>query len=968
MTAITDSSAALSAAIADFATIFQAALVKKADQTDTADTSSELNGASLAETQTALDAELVAHEATNGAAHINATALAAMGVYSRAQVDAKIAKIPTSAALPISRYGELSYLPVGVAGDFQGATMNFESRWYPGIVENDGTYVFLRNGTTGSIEGVYYAYMKNAINATSMVSPTRTNFRYQPAFFPVGTTARWVGRSDGACLYGRLQSSTGVLGDYFIALTNGTFDLTKHVGATIAAANFPAIADASVNVEAFVGNTNVYFVVTPSSSASITATPVDFQLWSVSIAAIQAANGAAVTPTHLTGWSTTGFGGTFSGQTNIRVANMLVNTDGTKLPLIVFPATPTLSLAPYVDNDGNINTDSAQSSTGIIRIRVSGTAFAVVPTTGNSITQFQCFWISVNPATLTAALEGPATTAGTLAYNATTGTASYSGSMFNIPEGNIRAQPYQGGQGTACWTRSGFWLSVTDSDPPDYGSNISRVKSGAFTNRYDAISPTSFVTNRISAGFIPAYGSPLGGRMSGSWLLPGGYMMASSYGPRADGVTMEWGPVVCLPGASGYTYASQYSGSLTGYAPSIFRKRISDMGLNVDNFTCMMSEVAASGTVVASGGHFLEGYNTSGYANITVSAGTLVGTGSIGFSNAVLQALKTACWASLGIAVPPASALEVMVPQNTAIPPFAFMTWTDANKNLFACVFELAITGGSRTSTITGMSVVSSTGAIQTNTGTTLQPINSSVTWTTGACHIYEGSDAWFVGLTAKTYMVLPGTGGGHTLRFAIPKSTNRPQWSTLVISAVGITYSGPFYMGYPGLGFGECDQTPTTSDNYTKIILTVRCTTLAQYTAWAKLSAQVLVSQDVAQGWIVYFNAATPLIMNGQYVTVQPTSIDLTIIKAAPANTTFFIYGSIVGGVGKYSIFTTVQPEDVNLMYLGKVVTGASSISSIAMQKVSRVDKYRLSTTSEGSAVSVTTGTPDAAAHLAWT
>ena len=966
MSAITDGLAALEQAFADFGAAFDRGLVAKALDAEQADNTTELAGSTLAVFGGLMDAELTSHVATPGLEHL--TGVAEL-TYTQTEVGNKLKARPALSGFPVSRFGELSYLPVGVSGDFQGATMNFESRQYPGIIENDGTYVFLRNGTTGSVEGVYYAYMKNAINASSMVAPTRTNYRYQPAYFPTGMTARWVAKSDGNCILGRLQNASGTVGDYFLSYTNGTFDSTQHVGGVIPAANFPVRTDASCNVEAIVGNSNIYIIVTSSTFVDQTANPVEFQIWSIPIATVQAANGGNIVPTQMTGWTTTGFGGTFSGTTNVRVANCAFNTNAANLPVIVLPASPSLPVQLFVDNNGDMCTDTAQSpTTGNIRIRVTGQSYVSVLTSGYTINQDVAFWVNINPAAKTATLEGPATTPGGMAYNAGAQTAAFTGPMF-INLQNVIPQRYQGGQSTNVWSAAGYWFSITDSDPPDYGSNISRAQcSSVWTNRYDALAPSATVSGNITVGFTPSYGTPLGGRMTGSWLLPGGYMMASSYGPRADGVTMEWGPVVCQPGANGYTYNSQYNGTMTGLAPSTFRKRISDMGLSVDNFTCMMSEVAAGGAVTASTGRFLEGYNTTGYTSVSVSGGVLVGTGSVSMTAAVLQTVKTAIWAALGIAAPPASSLEIFIPQNTAIPPFALMTYTDASKNLWVSMVELSITGGSRTGAVTAMGVVSFSGPLQTDTGTVIQPPNTPAIWTTGACFINEGSDAWFVGCTAKTYLIIPGTGGGHVFRFAIPKSTNRPQWSTLTIGVAGITYNAPFFMGYPGLGFGECDQTPTQSDNYTKITLTVHATTtLAQFNAWTPGTTYVLVSQDVVQGWIVYFNAVAPLIFNGKSTTLPVMSIDLTTIQANPASSTFFVYIQLVGGVATYVISATEVAESLTNMFVGKITTNTTSIASIAMNKVTRIGVYRVSSTSAGSAIPSTTGFPSRTAHLPW-
>jgi hypothetical protein len=169
---------------------------------------------------------------------------------------------------------------------------------------------------------------------------------------------------------------------------------------------------------------------------------------------------------------------------------------------------------------------------------------------------------------------------------------------------------YQGGGPTWVWAPSGYWFGIRDSDPPDYGANVYRATTNAlYANRYAALAPSAGVNSNTNSGFTPMYGSALGGRMLGTWPLPGGYMMAASYGPKQDG-SYEWGPVLIQPGASGYTYQSQYNGTLSGFAPSILRTRVTDMGLSIDTFTALVSEISAAGAVTTSGGRFLDGYNT----------------------------------------------------------------------------------------------------------------------------------------------------------------------------------------------------------------------------------------------------------------------------------------------------------------------------------------------------------------------
>jgi hypothetical protein len=964
MTSITDQTALMVAAIEGFKTVLPGALAAKAQEAEQADATNELQGQDFPTLSTSLDADLTSHVNNHNNPHGDTAD--AVGTYRTTDVDTKVKGIIPSASLPLSRYGSLSYLPPGVSGSFEGATMNFESRRYPGILENDGTFVFLRNGTTGSVMGVYYAYVKNASTGT-LATPTRTNARYQPAYFPANTTARYVFKSDGNCILGRLQTSAGVLSDYFISLTSGTFDATKHVGAIIPAASFPALASGSVNIEAFVGNSNLYLVVTADPTNN--ANPVDFQLWSIPLSSIQTANGGNVSPTQITGWTTTGFGGTFSATTNIRVANKFASSTAFDLPIVVYDTTTSAGFDLFVDNDNDVNTDSAQDpSTGNIRIRVTGSSFSNTYSSGNTRVVPIAFWINVNPSAKTATLEGPATTPGAVTYSGTTQAYEFSGGMFPGTATGYLPGNYQGGGPTWVWAPSGYWFGIRDSDPPDYGANVYRATTNAlYANRYAALAPSAGVNSNTNSGFTPMYGSALGGRMLGTWPLPGGYMMAASYGPKQDG-TYEWGPVLIQPGASGYTYQSQYNGTLSGFAPSILRTRVTDMGLSIDTFTALVSEISAAGAVTTSGGRFLDGYNTVGPVSVTVSGNVLQSSGAVVMPTSVPANLKAAAWSLLGVATPPASNIEIIIPQNTAIPPFGLLTWTDSSKRLWVCLLELSITSGSRTGTINSMSIISNSSAQQTNTGTTIQPVNASILYTGGSCCIYEGSDAYFVGFLSKVYLIIPGTGATHNIRFAIPKSTNRPDWSTRNVQVQGGSYSTSHYTGYPGLGFGETDQNPTSSDNYTKIILRAKCTTLAQYNAWSTIGTTVLTSQDVAQGWLVYFTDITPVILNGQYLQIQPATFNLTSTKTNPANSTFYVYVTVNNGVASYVISATAQAETANNMFIGTIVTGATSITSINMQKVSRIDKYRLSTTSQGSAISVSSGTPNAAGHLNWT
>jgi len=116
----------------------------------------------------------------------------------------------------------------------------------------------------------------------------------------------------------------------------------------------------------------------------------------------------------------------------------------------------------------------------------------------------------------------------------------------------------------------------------------------------------------------------------------------------------------------------------------------------------------------------------------------------------------------------------------------------------------------------------------------------------------------------------------------------------------------------------------------------------------------------------MVYFTDPTPVVMNGQYAQLAPTSFDLSAIQANPANTTFYVYVNWSGASPTYQITTTEQNESATVMYIGKIVTGSTQITSMQIDKVSRLGNYRVSQAPVGSAFPASSGNPTDTVQLA--
>lgn len=979
MSRISDQAAQAVAAIAGFQQVLPGALTAKAKEALQADNTNALQGNDFATTSSNLDGELTTHLAQINPHNDQANAV---GAYSKTQVNTKLNGMIPNASLPLSRFGSLSYLPVNVSGSFQGASTNLESRAYPMVVENDGTLVMLRNGTTGSVQGVYYAYSNNILAAGSgsqVLSPLiRTSKQYAPAYFPSGYTARNIWRSDSQVLVGRLQDASGNLSDWFISLTNGTFDDTKHTGCLVSNANMPIMFRGGQQApdtftEVFLASDAVYFVVPPDCESN--NSPVDFQIWKLPIAAVRA--GGYQTPSQLSNWSTTGFYGTVS-NANLRFAAVGVSTNSANQPLILDSMTPVTggSIQTAATWDNGFSTISAQDPvTGKMRTCCFGHPYVNKADQGYAIVVSWLFSFTWDPNAMTASLDAEWNTPGTISGAVGDPTPTYSGKIFQFVGQAKKWDPtLQDNSGHSHYFHpAGWWMAQSDSNQPDLGSMFGRGKIASVPpSKFAALNFAQYpIVQNDFTNYTPSYGSAIGGMILGPTVLPNGWGLIYCYGKNNAGAYAT-GMVLYQTG-SAKTYGSLQYGSLNGFAPTTNRQFLTDLGFNPMTYGALLSEINTSGVVSTSGGVIAEGFATSGPLSVNEALTT---SGTVSVSASLFASVRAAMWSAAGLGTPSVKGAytSFMIPQNTAIPCFAYTHWVNAAGEEWALLAELSVTAGSRTGNITGFNVVSVSNPIR-NTGnggpsSSMGP-NNTMYQQSGGMTIYEASDCWMVGGAGKHFVNRPGWNGSFNFAFAIPKTSNRPDWSNLKMSFQWEQFSTQFYGAVPGVGFGLYDQSPVGSDYNTKLLFKLVATNLSQFNAWATQAQstwRVMVSQDVAQGWLAYFTDITPVIMNGQYLQLQPATIDLTKIKSNPANTTFYVYVTTSGSVASYSVSTSPQAEAMNMMFIGTIVTGTSAITSINMQKVSRIDKYRLSVSSAGSAISVTSGTPDAAQHLNWT
>lgn len=172
----------------------------------------------------------------------------------------------------------------------------------------------------------------------------------------------------------------------------------------------------------------------------------------------------------------------------------------------------------------------------------------------------------------------------------------------------------------------------------------------------------------------------------------------------------------------------------------------------------------------------------------------------------------------------------------------------------------------------------------------------------------------------------LAGTAG----RYMSPLVANQAAYQTLMKNDGGVVHIGRV----PMLQFGDLTATPIP------------------YTI---------------SGFTLNITAAVPAIMASKHYTLPAGVINLASWVSAPANKTLFLYVRIRDGKASYEVASAASPETTTYINVGQIVTGASAITSVGINKISGVGTVRVSPTKMGSAIAVTTGLPSKPGAYAW-
>lgn len=849
--------------------------------------------------------------------------------------------------LPISHYGSFNYLPAGVYGSYEGASDVPAYRYRKIFVEDSGTLTILRSGTNGAKRGLYYSFLDNILTTTNLNTAINTNKEYKPGYFGSTYTAKMAYASDSRICSGIALNSAGTAYT-FISWMNGTLNDVQHVGSIVPA----TVLQPNGGTVRFVmtGNTEIYFFVEVSSGNELV-----IELRSVPISQVRA-SATSLTVTEYANWTTNGFYGVATANSNIVLNVRKTSTLASEQPYMLVPASAT-SYEPYMTG---VDLYAAQNASGVIRLRVVGDAWCT--TASRNTRPKHSYSFLLNPSTKVATLESGNTAPLTI-------TDPGSGTSLNVSGNTYTTDPILTYNGTRSNQVMGYYYfdtgTVVAIATENLGSSPTKIERALYPNVssvYDILQVRSHTsTNWVVGAMNTAFGSPVGSEVySFEWLPNNRYKVGST----VTGNVYRQSVNQYKPGPT-YSFGSVSMGTINGFEPTTNRY----LTTNGVNYSLFINYINGS-TVTTNGGIFVENVKLSSAVSYNED---IIGSGSMSISNTLLTNLKNQQLANATLPVDTGntSCITLFVPQQTDCPAFALISGITNTLTNYVKIIEVNVNARSGViSTLTFKRLVhESVGAF----GGAASPATFGVSAAAVGITIYDGGTFYAIGGVDPYMYRTQGDSNSITWRAKVTKSTGQMDHFEVFGTYQSHTASsGGQPYAVPGVGFGYLDFERAAADDRVRIIFQPVGTTLAQYNAYTAVGNPILLaSQDVAQGFIIYFTENTSVLLSGQSFTMPIQNINLATVKTNPANSTFHIYVTMEEGLAKYMATEQVIAETgttaYNTFWIGTVTTNANQISSINILKRSRLDVFGASLEAAGSSFPVSYGLPSSNGIINW-
>lgn len=866
--------------------------------------------------------------------------------------------------IPISRYGSLNYLPPGISGSFEGASVVTAVHYIPIVQEDDGTVVMLRTGTDGSTRGVYYNYC--TLTEDGLIDkqfPTTTKYH------PPGTPDGWsvvsaFGFGAGAMLILLLDESDGITVKYGLVKTNNTLDQTKHSYYEIDQTISQYISESTIAA-------TTKFVVAGGRFATTGFVLFSQDTGSGHIRIIT----LGITDNNTTylqigSMTTTGFG------------DPIVSTGSSDDPLLIKPYLYNAVSQADVDNgtyqpgeylfsyDATINgahdvfhgpwrpqivADPTNQSK--FRLIVSSEIYFTAGL--RSIWGSWAYTLEINfsTASATSTVISDISEQGRVIDNGTS--LGLSGSVIisrTALDGGGNGNTYS----TGFVTNKGFVYSATTTSSSV--NRIAMLKTDASSAYDNMIVNDRNVIASSTTPLVQQYGSVVGGGLRNPVPFRNGKLMLLT----DHGIGNYY--VMCTLGDAGYTYPVYRNGSYPGYAPTADRVDVAPYSA----YNCLISEVTEGGDVVVSGTHFCPGTNSAlvDLGDTPDAEGYLSYAGTLTMTESDLDTLGQQALSASGLGYSLVDCdlkSSLFVTQRNAKMFLVTLVWYKPSSIAVALLSE--ITGSSnRTGDLTGLTY----GRYVTKSGNIGNILYTSIArdQSVNPSHVYhnEAEGFSFIAISAPLRANYVGNGNTVSFNFIYDHTTEAIDDSTVLYGARwSYLQSGSIPYVYPDYGPGYSNGSIEITSGSTMLTIRPFGKTRAEVVARNAGTTYVTMSQKTVEGWVVYFTETTPIVMSGKYYELPPISFDLRNLFADPTNRTYRIYVQLDGNGPSYVISDVYVPESPTNMLIGTITTDDVQITGIESDKVTRFGNFRLGTTLNGSTIPVSTGSPTESATRPW-
>lgn len=955
--------------IKDFLDSVEVELKKKASTVTLAEDANKLENKTVSELTTASRALATSHANQKNNPHT--VTPEQVGSYSIDDFERTISNYITSGIIPISRYGDLSFTPPGISGNFEGATTVKTTdsssddnirEYYSMFLEDDGTLMFLRNGTDGSTRGAYYGYVQGAFSNLATGKLVVTARRYSPPFLGVGEYVKYLHQGGDGIISGLIENEVTKETKCFLALLNGTMDEISHTAVFL-----PPEWDAYLNKsECVIGKDHAYIVHNPGAASNYPTTwSVEFEIYTVPLSSFGTTS--PVIPDKLNIVESIGCRGTRYTTGNIKISDKGGTENESEIALIYHYRTGggLFSGGNHIGGSGRITTTSAFNETkDKLRVLVHQTPRYNPPGGWLQATSLMYSFV-LDLTTMKAELDDGLTPI-EVREDGTTTKVAFTGSMVGLPAMNYLTD----GSGHDLSTRiylagNGMVFSSSIAYTTQNSDILTNSRWGADVSKFDLIKAPLNDRPPLSRSrkvINPTYGSAVGDSLDGFRLLPGNNAVILTKNSTSVTARVK---IKLIPDGEkfepNYNYKSVTDAdTILGFAPTPERVTLGN-DKPIRRYTNTITEIdgddyQVNTSVLCNEGDYLS-------THVSIDADLVPSTLRV---SATMGQLDTLATQILGLAnlstmvLKEKATIELVIPQDPDAPAYAHvMIISTSNERRVVCALvDLDKRNGVITTlTPTSQVYVGNYGTVA-NAGT---PDYSS-SGRQGNHTLVKVSDGYMV--VGNTNIVFGGNGSnGVKYKFFFDSATRTASLAGNYNSSTSIP--GSRLIGIPGHGVGDILE----YDLSTKLVYRPYARNRAEFQRWQILGDDspklVLVSQEVAQGWLVYFAEEMPVIINGSVGSVSPTQVNLVDIKADPTNTVFYVYVVDDNGSFSYLVLSNYVAEEINTLLIGTINTDNSRIVSVNVDKVTKFAGKTLSVVPKGQSIPVTAGLPSQGATL---